>query len=88
MGKKPIVIIFVCILLGLLIFLALWIFIIIMPVVDFATRLGGTGLTYGGSISALLEFLFLNVYFIGMIVFGILTIIVRIIGWKSLKSPP
>jgi hypothetical protein len=59
-----------------------------MPVVDFATRFGGTGLTYGGSISAVLEFLFLNVYFIGMIVFGILTLIVRIIGWKSLKSPP
>jgi hypothetical protein len=86
MDKKPIVIIFICILLGLGIFLALWIFIILMPVIDFATRMEGTGLPYGGSISALLEFLFLNVYFIGMIVFGVLTLIVRIIGWKSLKS--
>jgi hypothetical protein len=57
-----------------------------MPIMDFVSRFEGTGITYGGSISALLEFLFLNPYFIGMIVFGVLTLIVRIIGWKSLKS--
>jgi uncharacterized RDD family membrane protein YckC len=85
MDKKPIVIIFICMLLGLGIFLALWIFINVMPVVDWATRMQGIG-PIGGSPLPILEFLFLNVYFIGMIVFGILTLIVRIIGWKSLKS--
>ena len=86
MDKKPIVIIFICLLLGLGICLALWIFIILMPVIEWAQVLADLGITYGGPISYILEWLFLNVYFIGMIVFGILTLIVRIIGWKSLKT--
>ena len=86
MDKKPIVIIFICLLLGLGICLVLWIFINVMPIIEFVSLFEGTGLLYGGSPSAIFEFLFLSPYFIGMIVFGILTIIVRIIGWKSLKS--
>ena len=84
MDKKPIVIIFICVLLGLGICLALWIFIILMPFIEWAQVFADLGIPYGGSISALLEFLFLNPYFIGMIVFGVLTLIVRIVGWKSL----
>ena len=86
MDKKPIVIIFICVLLGLGIFLTLWLFINLFPVIELVQCLEGTGIPYGGSVSDLLEFLFLNPYFIGMIVFGVLTLIVRIIGWKSLKS--
>lgn len=86
MDKKPIVITFICLLLGLGIFLALWIFIILMPFIEWAQVLADLGITYTGPISYILEWLFLNLYFIGMIVFGVLTLIVRIIGWKSLKS--
>jgi len=86
MDKKPIVIIFICLLIGLGICLALWIFLVLMPFIEWAQVLADLGITYTGPISYILEWLFLNLYFIGMIVFGVLTLIVRIIGWKSLKS--
>jgi hypothetical protein len=86
MEKKLIVIIFICLLLGLGIFLAIWLFQILFPFIEWAQALSDLGITYTGPISYLLEWLFLNPYFIGMIVFGVLTLIVRIIGWKSLKS--
>jgi len=86
MDKKPIVIIFICLLIGLGICLALWIFVVLMPFLEWAQVLADLGIPYGGPISYILELLFLNIYFIGMIVFWILTLIFRIIGWKSLKS--
>ena len=86
MDKKPIVIIFICLLLGLGICLALWIFIVLMPFLEWAQFWADLGIPYSGPISYILERLFINPYFIGMIVFGILTLIFRIIGWKSLKS--
>ncbi len=86
MDKKPIVIIFICLLLGLGICLALWIFVVLMPFLERVQAMEDLGITYGGTISDILELLFLNPYFICMIVFGILTLIFRIIGWKSLKS--
>jgi len=83
MEKKPTVIIFICSLIGLLIFLILWISIIIFPFLDWAQLMASLGLTYGGPISILLEYLFLNVYFIGTAVCGIIALIFRIITRKS-----
>jgi len=60
MDKKPIVIIFICILLGLGIFLALWIFIVLMPFIEWAQFWADLGIPYTGPISYILEWLFLN----------------------------
>lgn len=86
MNKKPTVILLVCFLIGLVIFGLLWIIIILMPFIEWAQVFAELGTTYEGPISYILEWLFLDVYFIGMIVCGILTIIFRIIARKSLKS--
>jgi hypothetical protein len=85
MAKKISFIIFICSLLGLLIFLILWLFIILFPFLEWAQFLSDLGITYGGPISYILEWLFLNVYFIGMIVCGFVALIFRIIARKALK---
>ena len=86
MEKKVIFILFICSLLGLAIFLLIWMFDILFPFLEYAQLLSDLGLTYQGSIPELLAHLFLNVYFIGMIVCGVLALIFRIIGGKALKS--
>lgn len=86
MNRKPIVILLICSFIGLVIFLSLWIFLILMPFIEWAQLFQTLGITYEGPISFILEWLFLDVYFIGMIVCGILILIFRIIGGKSLKS--
>lgn len=71
-------------LLAAIIFLALWIFIIVSPFLDYAQLLADLGIPYGGPISVLLEYLFLNVYFIGLIIFGVIALALRIAFRKSL----
>jgi len=66
-------------------FIALWFFIVLSPFLEYAQFLSGLGLTYKGTISDILEILFLNVTFIGTIVCGVLALIFRIIARKSLK---
>ena len=85
MAKKPIVILYLCSLLGLGIFLTLWFFLVLFPFLDYAQVLSDLGFTYSGTISDILELLFVNVYFIGTIVCGVLTLVFKIIGWKALK---
>ena len=86
MEKKPIVIIFICSAVVFLIFLLLWMFIVLFPFLELAQALADAGLTYGGTVWDILALLFLDVYFYGTIVFGILTLVFRVIGWKALKS--
>ena len=85
MIKKPSVIIFFISLVGLLIFSTIWSFLYLFPLIDLAQSLEGTGITIPGGFMGVVEFLFLNVYFYGTIVCGVLALIFRIIGWKSLK---
>lgn len=84
MEKKPTVIIFMVSLILLAIFLVLWIFIVLFPFLEYAQFLSDLGITYGGTVFDILELLFLNLYFIGAIVCGIIAIIFRIIARKSL----
>ena len=86
MLKKPVIIIFICSAIGFLIFLLLWMFIVLFPFIEWAQLMSDLGVTYGGTVWDILELLFLNVYFYGMIVFGVVALIFRIIGWKALKS--
>ena len=86
MEKKPIVIIFICSTIAFLIFLLLWMFIVLFPFLEWAQLMGDLGATYGGTVWDILALLFLNMYFYGTIVFGILTLVFRVIGWKTLKS--
>lgn len=86
MIKKPSVIIFFISLVGLLIFSTIWSFLYLFPLIDLAQSLEGTGITIGGTIWDVLEFLFLNVSFYGMVVCGVVALIFRLIAWKSLKS--
>lgn len=85
MEKKISLIIFICSLVGLLIFSILWLFFILFPFMDWAELLSSLGITYEGPISYILEWLFLNIYFIGMIVCGFVALIFRIIARKALK---
>jgi hypothetical protein len=85
MEKKPIVIIYYCFLLGLAIFILLWGALVLFPFLDYAQALSDIGLTYSGTVSEILELLFLNVYFIGTIVCGVVALVFKIIGWKALK---
>ena len=86
MLKKPVIIIFICSSIGFLIFLVLWMFIVLFPFIEWAQLMSDLGVTYGGTVWDILELLFLNVYFYGTIVFGVVALIFRIVGWKALKS--
>jgi hypothetical protein len=86
MEKKPIVILFICSAIGFLIFFLLWMFVVLFPFIEWAQLMSDLGITYGGTVWDILELLFLDVYFYGMIVCGVLTLIFRLIGWKALKS--
>jgi hypothetical protein len=61
-------------------------FIVLFPFLEWAELMGDLGITYGGTVWDILTLLFLNVYFYGMIVFGVIALIFRIVGWKALKS--
>ena len=86
MLKKPVIIILVCSAIGFLIFLSLWMFIVLFPFIEWAQLMSDLGVTYGGTVWDILDLLFLNVYFYGTIVCGVVALIFRIIGWKALKS--
>ncbi|GAJ23773.1 unnamed protein product [marine sediment metagenome] len=61
-------------------------FVVLFPFIEWAQAMADIGITYGGTVWDILDLLFLNVYFYGTIVCGVLTLIFRIIGWKALKS--
>ena len=88
MEKK--VVILICFLIGFAIFLLLWIFYILSPLIRWAETMQRLGIPYDGPIAdflgELLGYIFLNVYFIGMIVCGVMVLIFRIIARKALKS--
>jgi len=86
MEKKPIVILLIASLIAFAIFLIIWIINILMPFLEWAQLLADLGITYTGPISYILEWLFLDYSFIGMVVSGILALIFRIVGRKSLKE--
>ena len=86
MEKKPIVILLIVSLIALAIFLIIWIINILMPFIEWAQLLADLGITYTGTISYILAWLFLDYSFIGMVVSGLLALIFRIIGGKSLKK--